>query len=75
MAKPVKPDAPLYAGPSVARLRAVRTGHNEYDVVEEVWTTPPTVVRVLKSKASRAMAQCRLRDRHLLLDPIKEGGL
>lgn len=58
---PKKPDA-KYDGPPAKRVRAIKTGHNEYTVVEETFAVAPTSVVVLKEKSdgSGAMYRCRL---------------
>lgn len=47
--------------PPAVRVRAIKTGHNEYTVVEETWATAPTSVKVLKEKSDGASAQYRCR--------------
>ena len=66
-APPLKP-APKYDGPPVTRVRAVKTGHNEYQVIEETFTGPPSAVKVIQPKTdgSGAMYWCRLRLEELL---------
>lgn len=58
-AKP--PEKPYDAAPA-KRVRAIKTGHNEYTLVEETFASPPTSVRVLKEKSDGggAVYRCRL---------------
>ncbi len=62
-----KPEA-KYDGPPATRVRAIRTGHNEYTVVEETFATAPTSTKTLAEKVdgSSAMYRCRLRAEELL---------
>lgn len=55
-----KPETP-YSGPHGRRVRAIRQGNNDYRIVEEVWTTPPDTVRVLKDSCARISAEDRVR--------------
>lgn len=55
------PPAPAYDGPPVSRIRAIKTGHNQYKLVEEVWDTPPTSVRVTEPKTDGVGAIYRVR--------------
>lgn len=50
-----------YAGPPAKRVRVVRTGNNEYTVLEETFSGPPTSIRVLKEKSMRVPAEDRVR--------------
>ena len=50
-----------YDGPPAKRVRAVKTGHNEYTVIEETFAGPPTSVKVLKEKSDGSGAQYRCR--------------
>lgn len=62
-------------GPPAIRVRAIKTGHNEYTVVEETFATAPTAVKVLKEKSDGAGAQYRCRlwlEQHL--GPNRLGG-
>lgn len=61
--------------PPVTRVRAIKTGHNEYRVVEETFTGPPASTKVLqpKTNGAGAMYWCRLRLEELL-GPNRLGG-
>lgn len=61
--------------PPVTRVRAVKTGHNEYTVVEETFSGPPATSKVLAEKVdgTSAMYRCRLRAEELL-GPNRLGG-
>lgn len=54
-----KPEAPKST--PVSRMRAVKVGHNEYDVITETWDSPPTKTEVVASKVSGVSAQYRCR--------------
>ena len=80
-ATPKKPDPRIpkrpaaYDAPPARRVRAIRTGHNEYTVVEETFDGPPSSSVVLKEKSDGAGAQYRCRlwlEQHL--GPNRLGG-
>lgn len=61
--------------PPVTRVRAIKTGHNEYTVIEETFEGKPSSTKVLQQKTSGdgAMYWCRLRAEELL-GPNRLGG-
>ena len=74
---PPKPSSPKsdYSGPPATRVRAVKTGHNEYSVVEETFSDAPSSVKVLATKVDNTSAvyRCRLRLEEML-GPNRLGG-
>lgn len=72
---PPPKSAPKYDGPPVTRVRAIKTAHNEYRVIEETFSGPPSAVKVLQTKTdgSGAVYWCRLRLEQLL-GPNRLGG-
>lgn len=64
-----------YSGPPALRVRAIKTAHNEYTIVEEKFEMAPTSTRVLAERVdgSSAMYRCRLRLEELL-GPNRLGG-
>lgn len=70
-----QPKKPKYDGAPVSRTRAVRTGHNEYTVIRDIWDCPPTSSVVEVEKVSRVSAEdrCRLAWEHVL-GPNRLGG-
>lgn len=52
-AAPPKPTAKL---PPTRRLRAIRHGNNDYELVEDTYDCPPTSTRTLKRSAKEIVA-------------------
>ena len=74
-ARPAQKTEKPYDGPPSVRVRAVKTGHNEYAVVRETFADAPTLVEVLQPKTNGAGAQywCRL-ELEKQLGPNRLGG-
>ena len=61
--------------PPAKRVRAIKTGHNEYSIVEESFEGPPTSTKVLQSKTDGAGAMYWVRLWHEeQLGPNRLGG-
>lgn len=56
---------PKYDAPPAKRVRAIRTGHNTYQLVEEEFSGPPTSTKVLAPAVTGASAQERVKLWHL----------
>jgi hypothetical protein len=73
--KPKPVAKPLSDTPPITRMRAVKTGHNEYTLLRETWTSPPDATETVVTKVDGVSAQyrCRL---HLeeQLGPNRLGG-
>jgi hypothetical protein len=59
--KKLSPKAEPPKSAPISRMRAVKVGHNEYDVIVETWDSPPTKTEVVVSKVSGVSAQYRCR--------------
>lgn len=56
-----KPPEAKYAAPPVKRIRAIQVGSDNYTLIEETFSGPPTETRVLKEKCFRTSAEDRVR--------------
>ncbi len=50
-----------YSGKPARRIVAVKTGFNEYDLVEEVFNCPPTETKVIQKGIDRGGAAYRVK--------------
>lgn len=47
--------------PPITRMRAVKTGHNEYTLLLETWSSPPDKTETVVAKVDGVSAQYRCR--------------